>query len=392
MKSYYKDIAELSGIVKSVEEKHGHLFATFDDTIFYPGGGGQPCDNGWIISENFEGEVVEVDEKEDIVHKINSLRGKLKAGEKVLMKLNVQRRVSLVRMHTGEHIFFKSLQTILPSALIDKIDLDEAESKLFIFADKLSWKEIFEAEIIANKIISQNRDITETEYSKEDALKLEGLRIKPERIPGNIVRVIRVEGFDLSACRGVHAHNTGIVGNIFISGFSKTGKGAEIRFKTNVGPELFAYSAILRESASLLGTNVAEVPAFIIKMQNEISDLKSKFRDVAAKLLLNANIEEINGKKFIWNVAEGLDNKQLSDAAMKLCKQDCVVALVNKGETNSVIIASAVDTGIDAPKVLQQALKEFSGKGGGRERFASGSFSGSVETFIGNLKELIENS
>ncbi|MEK6967772.1 MAG: DHHA1 domain-containing protein [Nanoarchaeota archaeon] len=392
MNSCYKDIAELMVEVKSIDEKHGHLSVVFDDTIFYPGGGGQPCDTGIIISESFEGEVVLVDENEEIWHKVKPITGHLKVGDKVLLRLNVPRRASLLRMHTGEHIFFKSLQYIIPDARLDKINLSEDESKLFIIAEKLSWKEIFEAETLANKIISEGREITETEYDKEDVLKIEGLRIKPERIPGNKVRVIRVDDFDLSACRGVHAHNTGIVGNILITGFSKTGKGAELRFKTNISQELFSYAALLRESASILGTNVSQVPEFIRKLQQEVSGHKIKFREAAGKLALHATSEEINGKFFVWNITESLDNKQLSEAALKLCKERCVVLLVNRGEANNAIISTSADSGIDASKTLLHALNEFGGKGGGRERLAAGSFSGSVDKFVMIIKELIKSS
>lgn len=393
MKSFYNEkLAELNAKVTKVEKKGNYLLVSFDDTIFYPGGGGQPCDIGIVASDNFQGEVILVDEKDDIVHEIRPTSGSLKVGDKVSQKINVKRRHSLVRMHTGEHIFFKSLQKVVPDLLLDKISLGEEESKLFVFAKSLSWKEIFEAEKIANEIIRENKKITEKEYPRDEALKMEGLRIKPERIPGNIVRVIEVEGFDLSACRGIHAHNTGFVGSFLVTKFSKTSNGAEIRFMTDASKELFGYASLLRESSNLLGTNPEQVPEFIQKLQKDSAELKAKFRDAASKLAMQAKNEQVGSRNLIWNVVEGLDNRQMSDIAMKLCKDRAIVAIVNKGQTNSVIIAASKDSGLEASKILNQVLQHFGGRGGGRELLANGSFTGSVDNFISNLKELLENS
>ena len=47
-------------IIKEVTKSNDYLLIELDNTIFYPGGGGQPCDTGTIESDSFKGDVVEV--------------------------------------------------------------------------------------------------------------------------------------------------------------------------------------------------------------------------------------------------------------------------------------------------------------------------------------------
>ena len=69
---YHKQIYEDKQRITSLEKKDSFLFIEVEDTIFYPGGGGQPHDTGVIENNNFQGKVVEVFKKEDkIIHKGN---------------------------------------------------------------------------------------------------------------------------------------------------------------------------------------------------------------------------------------------------------------------------------------------------------------------------------
>ena len=212
---------ECQQTVTNVTIEGNFLLIELDDTIFYPGGGGQPHDTGAIVSGNFKGEVTEVSKKDDtIVHKTNVLSGEVKIGDKLLLKINQNRRIKLIKMHSGEHILFKVLETVLGEVKLVKIDLDEIESSLFIDTKEVTWDKLFIVEELTNKIINENRDLVSTIYSKEDAVNLGKLRIKPERIKSNQVRVIEVEGFDWSACAGIHAPNSKYIGNLLITKFN----------------------------------------------------------------------------------------------------------------------------------------------------------------------------
>lgn len=157
--TYQSALFESKNIVKSIKEDK---FVEFNDTIFYPGGGGQPCDTGIIKNNSFEGEVVEVyKENNNIIHTVKNKKGNLKVGDAVELVINKERREKLVRMHTGEHILFKSLEIILKDVTLNKIKLEEDESSLFVNTKEVTWDKLFEAEDMVNKIIAEDRPMIE---------------------------------------------------------------------------------------------------------------------------------------------------------------------------------------------------------------------------------------
>jgi alanyl-tRNA synthetase len=378
--------------VTKVEAKDGFLLVELNDTIFYPGGGGQPCDYGLLINDTFFGEVFEVyKEDEKIIHKAKIEKGELKAGDYVDLIVNKERRTKLIRMHTGEHILFKSLEHALGVVSLNKIDLGEEESSLFISAKEVTWDKLFKAEELANKIIEEDRPIIEKEYPKTDAVILEKIRIKPERIKSDTVRVLEVKDFDWSACHGTHAKSTAYVGNIFITKFNQAKGGYEIRFKTNVKKELFDYAKIARVSASLFENEVEKVPEFIKKLKEQTEQYKERFRKLSYELLDNYKTETHKGINLIYTISEEVEKKQLVDKSASLLKEKTIVCFVNKEEGRATVLLNvSKDLNINAPDLLNKILSKFNGKGGGRDTFAMGSVEEKYsEELIEEIKKII---
>ncbi len=378
--------------VKSIEKKDNFFFAEFIDTIFYPGGGGQPCDTGIIVNDSFEGEVIEVEKQEDkIIHKIKPKRGELKTNDEVNLIINKERRMNLIRMHTGEHILYKSLENILGQISLNKIDLGEDESTLFINADEMTWKELFLAEELANKIIDEDRQMIEKEYPKTDAVMMEKVRIKPERIKSDTVRILEVKDFDWSACHGTHAKSTSFVGNLLITRFNFAKGCWEIRFKVNVKKDFFDLSRIARESATLFEADVNNVISFIRKLKEEAENYKEKFRKMSYKTLNNYSEEKIKEINFVYNLVEDIEKKQLVDKSSELLKEKTIICFLNReNERITVLLNISKDLNLNAPELLNKALSKFNGKGGGKDCFAMGSIEKAYsQDFLSELKKII---
>ena len=383
---------ECEQTVKEITNENDSLLIVLDDTIFYPGGGGQPHDTGFIVSENFKGEVTEVLKKDDlIVHKVKIIDGQVNINDKVTLKINQERRIKLIKMHSGEHILFKSLETVLGEVKLVKIDLDEIESSLFIDTKVVTWDKLFKVEELTNKIIDENREMVSTVYSKEDAIKLGKLRIKPERIKSNQVRIMEVKGFDWSACAGIHSPNTGYIGNLLISKFNFVKGKWEIRFKVDVIKDLFEISKTTRKATSILETESTKVIESIKKLQDDVEIFKKKYRDVAAKLLDFNNEELINDKKLIYNIVEDVEKKQLVDKSNELSVENNIVCFVNKSEDKvMVLLNTSKELNINASELLNKVLDKFNGRGGGRDNFAMGSCQvNEPQKIVDELKKLI---
>jgi len=391
METYQKPfLHKLNAKITNIEEKDGFLFVELDDTIFYPSGGGQPHDKGTIKNNSFNGEVIDVSKKNDkIIHKVRVVSGTLKKGDIIACEHDIKRRLSLVRMHSGEHIFVGALLKIIKDAKVDKIMLDEDESSLFIICKDLTWEKLFEAEKLANQVIKQGRDIIVKEVSKEEAAKIPGLRIKLDRIKDEKIRLVEVKDHDIAACSGVHALKTDFIGNFLVTKFNLVKGAYEIRFKTNASDDLFELANIARLSSSIIKKDVKEVPDFIKKLIADNELKTNRIRELSSKLVQDVNEEKINNINFISNTFEDVERKQLVDHAASLLREKTIVCFVNKiNENSQLLIMVSEDSGIKANELLKEVMEKFNGKGGGRDNFAMGSFK---KEFADKALDLVRN-
>jgi alanyl-tRNA synthetase len=98
----------------------------------------------------------------------------------------------------------------------------------------------------------------------------------------------------------------------------------------------------------------------------------------------------IKGINFVWNVVEGVEKKQMTDKVNEIMKQKTIVCFVSKNERATVLLSISEDLKIDAPKLLNEVLNKFNGRGGGRDNFAMGSLETQyADKFIEELKKLI---
>ena len=420
-KMYYSKKSEIEVIVISAEETAGmqttdntHKFAKieFSETIFFPGGGGQPCDIGTVSNKkyggNFEGRIIEIIkeraglEGSRIIHKVEITSGTLHditQGTKIFLKVDAERRAQLMAMHTGEHILFKALQKNLCrqnamddcEIILEKIDLSEKESRIFVTCQSLSWENLFEAERTANIIINYNLRVITREITKDEALRIPELRIKKDRIHSNTIRVVEIEGFDMSACTGLHTETTGEIETIIITGLSKTGGSGpgnhtakaqdkyEIRFK--VGPvaqeELFRMAQTARQSAAIFPTAVSDVPKLILGMKKDIDLLKKKAKELSAQAAQKTEETAIGSITLCHAIVDYADKKQLVDRAGAMAAENKIVLFINRTEEKAEALLIVPETisnsmGIKASELIKLTVV-VGGKGGGRDNFASGS-------------------
>jgi len=358
----------------------------FEETIFYPGGGGQPCDTGMIKGDNYQAEVIEVKKQEGkILHRLQIGEGKIAKGDLITLIVNQDRRDKLTRMHTGEHIFFRALQMRCEDLKLEKIDLDIAESSLFVSGAVLTWDTIFSAEEDANRILREDRKSSERILSREEAAAIPELRMKADRIKEETVRVIQIEGHDLSACTGTHAESTGFVRDLLVTKFSQTQGFYEIRFSTDAHDLVFQMARAARKAASALGTDTLSLPELAKKAQEERDAYKEKYRQALQKLPVELRKETAGSHTLLIGEFEGFEKKKLTDVMNDNLKDSAIILLLNsEGDKTSTALAAAADVQVDVPKILSESLTTLGGKGGGRDRMAQGSIQ------KGKEKELIE--
>jgi misacylated tRNA(Ala) deacylase len=193
----------------------------FDQTCFYPGGGGQPSDDGFVKLQNgeiFQIESVYADDEGIIWHICNSAPAPDITGLRATLIVNKDRRLTLSRYHTVLHI----LNTITLrdyNGWITGVQIGEDYSRIDFKLENFFPSLIAELEEKVNAIIKEGHALIayylpEEEFRKRDDL-LRTLGVKPPVSDGQ-VRVVEIEGFDAQVCGGTHVGNTLEIGRFTI--------------------------------------------------------------------------------------------------------------------------------------------------------------------------------
>jgi len=201
----------------------------FDQTCFYPGGGGQPPDEGLVrmqSGEVFEITSVHVDSDEILWHISKSSSLPNLVGQATRLILNRERRLALMRYHTVLHV----LNTIALrdyGGWITGVQMAVDYSRIDFKLDGFSAAMCTELEKKVNAVLDGNHalksyTLPEEEFHKRDDL-LRTLEVKPPVSHGQ-VRVVEIEGFDAQACGGTHVKSTSEVGRFSIFRTENKGK------------------------------------------------------------------------------------------------------------------------------------------------------------------------
>lgn len=355
---------EFESIVESVEGDEVILTST----AFYPGGGGQVCDTGYIRGFRVE----EVRYKgDDIVHIVPG--NDLEVGERAWCSVDWERRYDLMMGHTGEHLLFCSLKRQCPDLEITKIFISP-ESKYVIVNHDLTWEQIGAALEFANQAIRDNHPVTKSIMDRDDP-ELENVRIKLDRIAEDEqISVVAIGDIDLSACSGIHVMETSELEMITVDRKVSAGKdGITIEFK--VGDEAkrsangFAMSAL--GIVETVGCKAADVTKAVSNMRSELELDRRLLKEAVRMITSMVRPVTVGGCDVHIAKLPAADRSVAAEAAESVKSRGGVAAYVSVGDSLSVMVASG-DGRVDCRRVLSDVLTAFGGRGGGKPDFAQG--------------------
>lgn len=207
--------------VSAVDAAGIHL----DRTVFYPMGGGQPGDTGFLRLEDGT-RIPIVDTRKDAVSGdiVHIPEGEVPAGlegQSVEACIDWDRRHRLMRMHTLMHL----LCSVVPAGVTGGSIRDGSGRLDFDLPESTLDKEHITAEL--NRLVEENhpvsaRWITDEELSANPEL-VRTMSVKPPMGTGR-VRIMNVEGVDLQPCGGTHVAATGEIGRVRVRKIEKKGK------------------------------------------------------------------------------------------------------------------------------------------------------------------------
>jgi len=222
--SYLKE-AKAKVIDSNAQEKWIEL----DATIFYPEGGGQESDSGFIEFNGIKSRVKAA--KKEAGRIKHFIEGQLpEKGFEVKLLLEWEKRYAMMRMHSAQHLL-SALVLDLYGASTAGNQIHEKISRMDFHPIKFSQEMLEEIKKKFDEAVKEEKGIRIYLNTREKVL--EEVEEKRRRLFASLpesvkdIRVVEIEGYDKCPCAGTHVKNTGEIGLIKILGKDSKGKDKE---------------------------------------------------------------------------------------------------------------------------------------------------------------------
>jgi len=210
---------EIETRIKEINKENKTI--ELEDTIFYGKSGGQPGDEGKIIADDQKIEVNDTIKKDGSIKNILENINGLSKNQKIIAKVNWDKRYKYMRMHSALHLMCASIPLGVTGGQIgyEKSRLD------FNDPDKEIKKEELQEKI--NALMEEDHKIT---YEYIDSKILESqpelvrtMSVKPPKIDGKL-RFVKIGNVDFQPCGGTHVRSTKEIGKITIGKIENKGR------------------------------------------------------------------------------------------------------------------------------------------------------------------------
>ncbi len=357
-------------------------------TPFYPEGGGQVGDQGWLYFNNEKITVFDTKKENNlIIHWVNELPNQIDIDCKA--QVNEHKRNLTENNHSTAHLVHAALRQILGNHVQQKGSFVSADKMRFDFSHhtKMTQDEIDAVQQIVNDKIRQNiilkeeRDVPIEMAKQSGALMLFGEKY------GETVRIITFDDdFSKELCGGCHVDRTGQIGFFKLVSESSiatgvrrveaiTAKLAEDYLDKEV-KNLAAIKHLLKNPKDPVG-GVADLLAQNKALKKEVE----KIQLLEAKLAVSSlkeKIESIGNIHFLGQATDiqGKDGIKSLFTSLQKDFPNLVLVLGHQGEKKMslhILISDAIVTsnGLHAGNMIKQVAKHIQGGGGGQANFAS---------------------
>lgn len=353
-----------------------------DKTAFYPEGGGQPSDTGWLDDIP----VLSVTEKQgEVVH---VTAGK-PAGPTVKGRIDWNRRFDHMQQHSGEHLLSGVFGALFGAENIG-FHLGADSVYIDVTVDSLSSEQAAAVEDAANAHVFANTPVS-CRFVAEADLACFPLRKRPTKSFASI-RLVSVGDVDCCPCGGTHVAATGEIGLIKLRSWERRGSAVRVEFVCG-GRALADYrlnANVVRELSSRLSVPVAEIPGAFQKQQAKLEAANKELSAAKQQLLkflaaaLYAKGEPIGDARLICSQITEVTPADLADLARQVVASGPAIALLAaaSAEQNKSQLVFACTPGLaDMGALIKKVLPSIGGKGGGNAHWAQGGagFSGKLE-------------
>jgi alanyl-tRNA synthetase len=407
---YYTDpyLREFDAAVARIETRGPRRILILDRTAFYPSSGGQPFDTGTLTVQADNGSEISVpitdvvdDDDGSVAHVVAPEAPDVAVGARVRGAIDWPRRFDHMQQHTGQHVLSAAFDRLFAVRTVS-FHLGEAASTIDL-AREVSARELASAEAEANRVVWDDRPVTIRFASAADAA---AMPLRKESARQGTLRLIDVDGFDLSACGGTHVARTGGIGIIAVSGAERFKGGSRVEFVC--GARALARFRLLRDVAAtagrLLSVGPEDVGPSIERLQAESRDVRRLATALQSELArfraadLAAGAEPVSAgasgaRQLVVRAVDADANAVKQLAAAVTARPGFVVVLATASTPAVVVVARSSDVSLQANELLAAVTATFGGKGGGRPELAqAGGVAAAPEELFAKVRALLQSS
>jgi alanyl-tRNA synthetase len=356
----------LTAILAYADLGDGTFQAKLEQSPFYPEGGGQVSDAGYIENEEtgVRADLIKATRLDD--DQLLTFNGEgFGEGMRVRAVVPWSVRFPTMANHTATHLLHKALRDLLgehvkqagSAVRPDKLRFD------FTHPQALSAEEREQVEHVVNEIVFQNRPVRTFVTPIEEARNLGAMMLFGEKY-GEEVRVVEIDGYSRELCGGTHVRSTAEIGPFVILSESSVGSGAR-RIEAVTSGEAFA---LLHERSR----EAEQLRAELVKMRKQAKGqpAKAERAEVAPR-----SEEEIGGVNvYVGRMSDVTMDVLLAESdRIKQERQPAAVVLGGSEDGRVHLVANfdrSLEGKVDAVEVIKAAAAEVGGGGGGRATMA----------------------
>ena len=362
----YEKTDVLTAILAYADLGDGTFQAKLESSPFYPEGGGQVSDAGYIENEKTGARAELLKATRLVDDQVLTFNGEgFAEGMRVRAVVPWSVRFPTMANHTATHLLHKALRDALgehvkqagSAVRPDKLRFD------FTHPQALSPDERERVEHAVNEIVFQNRPVRAFITPIEEARNLGAMMLFGEKY-GDEVRVVEIEGYSRELCGGTHVRATAEIGPFVILSESSVGSGAR-RIEAVTAGEAFALLHERARETEELRSELAEA-----RKEAKRRPAKEERAEVAAR-----SDEQIGGiNVYIGRMSDvDMDVLLAESDRIKQERQPAAVVLGANEDGRVHLVANfdrSLEGKVDAVAVIKAAAAEVGGGGGGRATMA----------------------
>jgi alanyl-tRNA synthetase len=391
------------------EAEEGQEVRVFlDVSPFYAEGGGQVGDQGVIRTAT--GHIRITDTQPVGGHAVMHVgvvdSGEVRRGDEAHAQVDRERREATARAHTSTHVVHWTMKHLLGEHARQAGSLVAPGRLRFDFPhpSAVPADELAEIEVEANRLLARDDAPHIFTTSMQEAKRLGAVMLFDEKY-GDTVRVVEIGDYSRELCGGTHVERTGRIGLVRILHEGSIAAGMR-RIEALVGPdalrEINAERDLLQRLVAALGS---QDPSAAVEHARRVIEENKRLRSELGRLRagdrtsliegLVAGAQPVDGVALVVSEVPGEDPGGLRDLAQrvrdKLQDRPAAVVVGNGEGERAMLVAActapAVDRGVTAPALLEQAARVIGGGAGGKDILANagGRESGKVGEALGGI-------